>query len=67
LAKKAHKSKAFTVGNLGAKNDQEKTKLSPLVSLAKNAQNKKLLPLVTLTKNDQEKTKTFTVCILGQK
>jgi len=52
LAKKAQKSKAFTVVNLGAKNDKEKTKLSLLVSLAKN---------------DQEKTNTFTVCILGQK
>jgi len=50
-----------------AKNDQEKTKLSPLVSSAKNGQNQKLSPLLSLAKNDQEKSKHFTVGILGQK
>jgi len=35
-----------------AKNDQEKQKLSPLVFLAKNAQNQKLSPLLSLAKND---------------
>jgi len=49
-----------------AKNDKEKTKLSPLVSLAKNAQIKKLSPLLSLAKNDHEK-QTFTFGDLGQK
>jgi len=40
-----------------AKNHQEKAKLSPLASLAKNSQNKKLSPLLSLAKNDQEKQK----------
>jgi len=38
-----------------AKNDKEKIKLSPLASLAKNAQNQKLLPLLSLAKYAQEK------------
>jgi len=35
--------------------------------MTKNLNNKKLSPLVNLAKNDQEKTKTFTVSILGRK
>jgi len=51
-----------------AKNVHEKQKLSPLVTLAKNNKDQpKLSLLVSLDKYDQEKTRTFTVGILGQK
>jgi len=53
--------------NLGQK-CPGKTKLSPLVTLAKTDQEKiKLSPLVSLAKNDKEKTKTFTIGILRRK
>jgi len=80
LAKKAHKSKTFTVGILGQiwprKNNNfhhwypwpkrlKKQKLSLLASLTKNDNKKKLSPLVSFAEK-AHKSKTFTVGNLGQ-